>query len=394
MEARLTLRLPLMVAMGVVCLWGQATPNTGAASGSSGATVDSATGTTNTNSTPPPPSQGIAGGPKPIFLSGIVMMDDGSPLPRNVNVLGVCGIVRRTMGHTSDNGSFGFQWSTANSVFSDASQGGRVPGNGAAALTGSRNGSRGLDPLSNCELIAESPGYASSKASLAGRGGQENFDVGMIVLHRVVAGEGHTVSMLSLQAPKEAKKNFDKGTSLAVANKPTEAAASFLTAVTIYPQYADAWLGLGKIQWQLGQKDEAHTSFGKATELDTKLVGPWQELGFLACDESRWEEAVRYLDQAIRLDPMDSAPAWFFSALANYNLGRYDAAEKSIRAELKLDHGTNPRADFLLGLVLIARKDFAAGADALRNYIAAAPASPDVASAKRELSRLETQLGH
>ena len=322
------------------------------------------------------------------------MMDDGSALPRNVNVLGVCGILRRTMGHTSDTGSFGFQWSTANSAMGDASQGGRVPGSGPASLTGSRNGSRGIDPLSTCELIAETPGYTSAKVSLAGRGGQENYDVGVIVLHHVVAEEGHTVSMLALQAPKEAKKSFEKGTTLAASNKAAEAAASFVTAVALYPQYADAWLSLGKVQWQLGQKDDARTSFQKAVDLDAKLVGPWQELGFLACDESRWEDAVHYLDQAVRLDPMDSATAWFFNALANYNLGRYDLAEKGVRAEIKLDHGSNPKADFLLGLVLIARKDFAGGADALRNYIAASPASPDAASARRELSRLENQTAH
>jgi tetratricopeptide (TPR) repeat protein len=129
-------------------------------------------------------------------------------------------------------------------------------------------------------------------------------------------------------------------------------------------------------------------------ELDNKLVGPWQELGFLACDESKWEEAVRYLDQAVRLDPMDSAVAWYFSSLASYNLGKFDQAERSVRAALKLDHIANPQAEYLLALVLIARQDLQGGAEALRNYVASAPASADVATAKRELSRLETRLGN
>jgi Flp pilus assembly protein TadD len=129
-------------------------------------------------------------------------------------------------------------------------------------------------------------------------------------------------------------------------------------------------------------------------ELDNKLVGSWQELGFLACDDERWEDAVRYLDHAVILDPMDSPIVWYFSGLAYYNLGRLDQAERSVRAELKLDHGENPRANFLLGLVLIARKDPEGGAQALRSFIAAAPTSPDVASARKELSRLERQHGN
>lgn len=387
------LGIPLMAAMGAVCLWGQTGTNTSGTSAPVGTAAGTSAGSTNTTTPPASGSPGAAG-PKPIFLSGTVMMDDGSPLPGSVDIQSVCGTLRRTMGHSSATGSFGFQWSSMSSAFGDASQAGRIStGSGATALTGSRNGSRGLDPLANCDLLGSFPGYSSAKVSLYDRGGQDNFDVGAIVLHRIEAGEGHSVSVLALGAPREAQKSFDKGTRLAV-NRPAEALVSFEKAVTIYPQYADAWLSLGKTQWQLGRKDDARTSFTKAMELDKKLVGPWQELGFLACDESRWEDAVRYLDQAVRLDPMDSAIAWYFSALAWYNMGRFDQAERSVRAEIKLDHGQNPRADFLLGLILIARKDLQGGAAALRTYIASAPGSPDVASARKELSRLETQLGN
>jgi tetratricopeptide (TPR) repeat protein len=322
------------------------------------------------------------------------MMDDGSPLPGNVNILSICGPLRRTMDHTGPDGGFAFEWTTTAHSYGDASQMVRTPGgSGGASLTGARNGSRGLDPLENCDLLAESAGYSSSRVSLYDRAGQNNYDVGVIVLHRITGGEGHTVSMLSLKAPKDARKSFEKGTSLAAANKPAEAATSFETAVRLYPKYADAWLGLGKIQWQLAQKDAARASFLKSMELDNSLVGPWQELGYLACDDAKWEDAVRYLDQAVHLDPMDSAGAWYFNALANYNLGRFDRAERSVRAVLKLDSGRIPQADYLLALVLIARQDLAGGAAALRTYIASAPKSADAETAKRELSRLETQLG-
>jgi tetratricopeptide (TPR) repeat protein len=322
------------------------------------------------------------------------MMDDGSALPGSVSIQSICGPLRRTMDHTSSDGNFAFQWTTTAEAFGDASQMTRMSGgSGAGSLTGSRNGSRGMDPLANCDLLADSGGYSSSRVSLYDRAGQNNYDVGVIVLHRIAAGEGHTVSMLALKAPKAAKKSFEKGTSLAAANKPTDAMASFETAVRLYPQYADAWLRLGKIQWQLARKDDARESFRKSMELDNNLVGPWQELGYLACDDSKWEEAARYLDQAVRLDPMDSPAAWYFDALTNYNLGRFDRAERSVRAELKLDNGMNPHAGYLLALVLIARQDLTGGAAALRSYIASSPKAEDVETAKRELSRLETQLG-
>ena len=146
------------------------------------------------------------------------------------------------------------------------------------------------------------------------------------------------------------------------------------------------------MQWQLLDKEAARSSFQKATDLDNKLVGPWQELGFLACDDARWEEAARLLDQAVRLDPMESPNAWYFKALANYNLGKFDVAEKSVKAEMKLDGGANTREHFLLGLILIARGDLDGGAAALRNYIALAAGAEDVSAARRQLGKVESQI--
>lgn len=364
-----------------------------------GSTNPAPSGTTGANGivTSSPPVNGStpgATGPRPIFISGAVLTDDGSLLPGSIDIQSICGALRRTMGYATAAGTFSFQWSTASSAFGDASQLVRVAGGGAGAgsLTGSRNGSRGMDPLANCELLAAYPGYSSSKVSLYNRAGQDNYDVGAIILHLIQAGEGRTVSVLALRAPKGAKKSFDRGNSLAAANKLPEAAASFQNAVALYPDYADAWLNLGKVQWQMATKDSARTSFQKALNLDGKLVGPWQELGFLACDDSKWEDAARFLEQAVRLDPLDSPNAWYYNALANYNLGRFEQAERSVRAEMKLDRGKNPREDLLLGLILIARRDPAGGAAALRNYIASAPQAEDVSAARRQLARLEGEM--
>ena len=61
-----------------------------------------------------------------------------------------------------------------------------------------------------------------------------------------------------------------------------------------------------------------------------------------------------------------------------------------MRAELKLDK--NPQAEYVLGLVLIARKDFKGGADALREYIRSSPNAGDIETAKQQLKRAESLL--
>jgi tetratricopeptide (TPR) repeat protein len=282
-------------------------------------------------------------------------------------------------------------------MFEDASESARNSGSGSG-LSGSGNtsgsgggsGLRTADPLADCDLRADASGFTSSKVSLYEHRGLYNFDVGAIVLHRITGDEGRVVSLLALKAPKDAKKNFDKGTALVRANKLTDAAASFQKSVTGYPQYADAWLSLGRVQVRLGSKDAARESFQKAMDLDDKLVGPWQELGYMAFDQSKWEDAARYLDKAVRLDPMSSPMAWYFSAVADYNLGRFEQAERSVRAELKLEN--NPRAEYVLGLVLIARKDYNGGADALRTYLASSPKSEEADIARKQLIRIASQL--
>lgn len=319
-------------------------------------------------------------------------MDDGSPLPINVNIQSVCLNKQRTVAHASSSGEFGFQWAdNTGSIFEDASENSRLPSTLANNSGGSSSGPSRLDPLANCELRAELAGYTSSRISLYQHNSLDAFDVGVIVLHRRTEDEGRTVSALSLRAPKDAKKNFEKGTEQAKANKPADAAASFQKAVASYPQYADAWFSLGQVERQMGARDEARTDFQKAMDLDDKLVGPWQQLGFLASDASKWDEAVHYLDQAVRLDPMSPMP-WYFDAMANYNIQKFDAAERDVRAEMKLNPGQNPRSEYLLGLILIARKDMAGGAAALRAYLATTPNGPDSEMAKKQLSRVEGQL--
>jgi len=396
-----TLRFLLAAIAGLVCLLAQKTTTTTPTTGTGTTTPSNTTPVTAPVNTPVPGIQTTTpavAAPRQIYVYGRIVTDDSSPLPADINIQTVCSAQNRTVAHVTPDGDFSFRWADpTGSVFEDASNNARYSGSGGSGTSGSSgmagagggNG-RAIDPLANCDLRAAISGYTSASVGLYGRDGQEMFDVGTITLHRISGDEGHVVSMLALRAPKDAKKYFDKGTSLATANKTTEAAASFRKAVESYPQYADAWMGLGQTEMKLGQRADAETDFHKAMDLDDKLVGPWQELGFMASDRTKWDEAAKYLDRAVRLDPM-AAKAWYFDAVANYNLGRYDLAERSVRAEMKLDK--NPQAQYLLGVILIARKDPKAGAEALRTFIAAAPQAENVASAKVKLSRAEGQLG-
>ncbi len=123
-------------------------------------------------------------------------------------------------------------------------------------------------------------------------------------------------------------------------------------------------------------------------------MAPYLELGLLAAKDGKWEESGRYLDRAVELDPIDFPQAWYADAVANYNLKKYDAAEKSARAAVKLDQRhVNPRSDYLLGLVLVEKKDYAGAAEELTMFMKLAPNAPDLAQVKDRLGQIEKLAG-
>src|SRR5262249_8687766 len=92
------------------------------------------------------------------------------------------------------------------------------------------------------------PGFRSDVVNLGGRRAFDNPDVGTIVLHRLANVEGVTISAVSLQAPKDAKKAYDKGHDLLKKKKIPEAEKELDKAVQIYPKYSTAWFELGRIR--------------------------------------------------------------------------------------------------------------------------------------------------
>ena len=153
-------------------------------------------------------------------------------------------------------------------------------------------------------------------------------------------------------------------------------------------------MNLGKLRLEQHSIGSAKAALMKAMTADPKLVAPYMELGLLAARDANWQESGKYLDRAVELDPVDFPQAWYADAVANYNLEKYDAAEKSARAAVKLDpRHVNPRSCYLLGLILDEKHDYAGAAAELTTFIKLAPNAPDLAEARARLGRLEKLTG-
>jgi len=189
-----------------------------------------------------------------------------------------------------------------------------------------------------CELRADLPGYRSSSVILTGSQLMGRvLDVGTIVLYPIAKVQGTTVSISSLQAPKDAKKAMERGDKALRKAKLGEAETSFRDAVSIYPGYASAWFSLGRIYLEQNRAQDARLAFTTAQEADPNFVLPYVELARLAAMEKNWQQAADLTSRAITLNPLDIPDGFFLNSLANYNLKNFDAAERSARKAQRLD---------------------------------------------------------
>ena len=346
---------------------------------------------------------------RPIFLSGKVMLDDGMPPPDSVVIERVCNGNPRAEAYTDSKGRFSFQLGQNQGVLQDASMssaggggfggfgneggaggGNRVDTGSFGGMSGgSRNGISERD-LMGCEIRAALPGFRSDVVNLGGRRAFDNPDLGTIILHRLGNVEGVTISATSLNAPKDAKKSYEKGRDLLKKKKTTEAEKELEKAVQLYPKYAVAWYELGRIRESRNEVESARKAYGEALAADAKFVKPYHQLAGLSLKEQNWQDLADTTGRLIKLDPVDYADAYFYNSVANYYLKNFDAAEKSVREAQKLDtRNQMPKTNQLLGVILAEKQDFAGAAENIKKYLTFLPAGKEAETAKKQLIELE-----
>jgi tetratricopeptide (TPR) repeat protein len=215
-----------------------------------------------------------------------------------------------------------------------------------------------------------------------------------VLKHSGVLREGSTVTASSLNAPEPAKKAFGKGVNAMDDEKWPAAQKNFEKAVEIYPEYAMAWSDLGEALRRQSKPTEARAAWEKAVAVDPKYIKPYVQLTMLDLEEKRTEDAATIAGKAVAMNPLEFPDLYFYNAMANYNLKHLDVAETSARRAIELDTGHEiPRAELLLGSVLVARGDREGALVHFRKYLEIVPKAPDAAQVKRAIEQLETPGG-
>ena len=330
---------------------------------------------------------------RPIYLSGSVRLADGTIPPDRVVIERVCKGIVRPEAYTDSKGNFSFQLGARNAgVFYDASVGGidpLSPGSDSRGL-GSQGGINQTE-LTGCEIRANLAGFQSDSIVLGFRRSLDDPEIGTIRLRPLANVEGYTFSVTTAQAPKDARKAYEKGLELLNKRKWVEAERELTKAVGSYPKYAAAWHELGRAYQQQKKLDDAVRAYREAINADAKFINPYGQLALLAAYEQKWNDVVQYTSQMLKLNPFVAPDVYFYSALANYNLQKIEDAEGHAREAARRDTQHRvPKINHLLGIILAEKQDYSGAAENMRIYLKYSPNASDADTVRQMLADFET----
>ena len=384
--ARLTL---LLIVCGSVALWGQAGGSGGGGGeggGGGGESSAPSSNPTDRQEEQNPLDQPI------IYLTGNVVLEDGTPPPERVIIERVCDGRGLPEGNTDSQGYFGFHLGGNNWLgIMDASIG--SPDANSAFGPGSRVGSEiglGRVDLTGCELRAVLSGYISNSIQLWTRSVFDDPRIGTLVLRRVdgVTGErepvtaanaeNNSISSTSRDASRKARQQFNNALQELRTGTPNfgEATKQLEKAVQEYPEFAEAWFLMGQVRLRMEDDAGAREAFEKAIEADADYFNPYVPLIGMSLDEDRWEDLEKLARQALRISPR-LTKLQYVHAVASFNLGNLEAAEKSALAVRDAPEGESVGDNRrLLGMILTERGQYAAAAEQFSAYLASYSDTP------------------
>jgi tetratricopeptide (TPR) repeat protein len=327
------------------------------------------------------------------YYTGKVVMDTGIAPPTPVAVLRVCNGLSRRETFTSADGAFSFiVGDKINEVMADASDDSRGFGADSqysrSMVPGMGQTNNPQSPLADCELRADLSGYTSSSVRLDPS--MNNSNVGVIVLHSRTKKADGMVTVASLAVPAKARKDYERGSELLEKGNLPEAEKSLRKAIDQYPKFAEAWTRLGDLEQRRKDRDAAIKDYQEAINADPNLPIPYLRMALLEAVAGDYEQTRKLTEKLISLDPSDFPLAYYYNAVAEFNLKHLEKAESSaLRAENMDKQHAEPRVELLLASIYIAKGSYSSATDHYRAYLKLVPDGPLTERVKTDLAKTE-----
>jgi Tfp pilus assembly protein PilF len=244
-----------------------------------------------------------------------------------------------------------------------------------------------------CTVRAEVAGYRSTTDTITERVLRDKPFLADIVLTPQEDAPGTDISSITGAASAEAQKDFQKAHEAWLHRNWDEARSNLEQVVKIDPKFAEAWYLLGRLQAASDVKT-ATESLKQAQAADPRFVTPCVWLAMIAIQHRDWQEASNWAARALALNPSGTPRIWYENAVADYRLGKNEAAHAAAEHALAMDPEHNVQnAEDVLALTLIDKGDYSAALDHLRNSLTYISAGPDADLIKRQIAFAEQKAG-
>lgn len=119
----------------------------------------------------------------------------------------------------------------------------------------------------------------------------------------------------------QANEWFEKGYKYWRNQQYDEAIESYTSAITLNPNFAEAYSNRGLIYANKGQYDKAIEDCNKAIALDPSNASGYNYRGFAYADKGQYDKAINDYTKALELDPNNAVVYYYNSSIAYVNLG-------------------------------------------------------------------------
>lgn len=244
-----------------------------------------------------------------------------------------------------------------------------------------------------CTVRAELAGYRSTTDTITERVLRDKPFLTDLTLTPEENAPGTDISTVAGPSNAAAQKYVQKAHDEWMHNKSQDAESDLEQAVQTDPKFAEAWYLLGRLQVASDLKT-AMASLQQAQTLDPRFVEPCVWLAMIAIQKRDWQEASIWAARALALDPAGTARIWYENAVADYRMGKNEAARAAAEHALAMDPEHNVQnAEDVLALTLIDKGDYNGALTHLRNSLTYIPTGPEAELIRRQIAFVEQRVG-
>ena len=198
------------------------------------------------------------------------------------------------------------------------------------------------------------------------------------------------VSLVDLNVPQKAQKEFDAGNAALREKNWVEAKSRFEKAIDIYSQYASAYNNLGVVFMNTGEPARGREAFEAAIRINDHFARAYLNLARILYSEKKFDETENLLTKSVASDPLNPETLLL---LANVQLllSKPEQAAATARRVHSMEHSQFTVVHLIAARALetLKRPDEAAAEYQL--YLQESPAGPAAARARAGLQALQNQ---